>query len=109
MRGLTAAWLTGLAIVTWRQVHQGHHLPVPAVLAGVSGLFAGLALLADAAPSAARVITLTAWGLDIAGLLNVLPAGLFSEIQTAATASTAGAAENEGTLGPAKPPAVGMA
>lgn len=99
-RGLTAAWLVGLAIVVWRQVHVSHKPPVPAALAGVTGLFAGLALLSDAAPSAAGTITLVAWGLDVAGLLNVLPAGLFTQIQTAATASQPGV-DAGGTIGPA--------
>lgn len=92
MRGFTAAWLLGLAIVTWRQVHVSHRMPVPGALVGVSGLFAGLALIADVAPSSAKVVTWTAWGLDLAGVLNILPAGLSGQITQAEQASQPGPA-----------------
>jgi hypothetical protein len=52
-------------------------------------LFAGLALIADIAPQTRQVITLAAWGLDLAGLLKVLPAGLFGQVQTATAAEAA--------------------
>jgi uncharacterized YccA/Bax inhibitor family protein len=89
MRGFTAAWLLGLAVVTWKQVHASHHLPVPGALAGVTGLFAALGLVADISPSAAPVVTWAAWGLDLAGVLNILPAGLSGQISQSQTAETA--------------------
>jgi hypothetical protein len=85
--GLGGAWLAGMAITGWRQVRQSGHMPVPASLIAVTGLFVALGIIAEAAPSTARVVTLTAWGLDLAGLLRILPAGLFTEVQTAEQAS----------------------
>lgn len=96
MRGFTAAWLLGITVVVWKQVHFSHHLPVPGTLAGVTGLFAGLALIADLSPSAAPVVTLGAWGLDIAGVLNILPAGLSGQVTQAAQAETAASAPAAG-------------
>ena len=96
MGSLTLAWLTGMGITSWRQVRQSGHLPVPASLVAVTGLFVALGIVSEVAPVTARVVELTAWGLDLAGLLRVLPAGLFQEVQTAeqaqasAEASTAG-------------------
>jgi hypothetical protein len=81
--GLAGAWLAGTGIVAWREVRQSGHMPVPGALLGVTLLFAGLALVADIAPPARPVVTLLGWGLDVAGLLNVLPAGLFGQIQQA--------------------------
>lgn len=84
MRGFTAAWLAGMAIVVWKQVNQQHKLPVPGALAGVTGLFAALAIIADVVPQSRRVVTIAAFGLDLAGLLGVLPAGLSGQISTSA-------------------------
>jgi hypothetical protein len=81
--GLAGAWLAGVSIVAWREVHQSGHMPVPAALLGVTGLFAALSLIAEVAPGSRRVVTLAAWGLDIAGFMNVLPAGLFGQVQAA--------------------------
>lgn len=73
---------------------MSHHMPVPAALMGVTGLFAVLAVIADAAPATRPAVTMLAWGLDIAGLLNILPRGLYGQIgqaqQAEATASGAG-------------------
>lgn len=90
-RSLTAAWLAGEAIVCWRMVHQSHRLPVPGALLGITGLFLAMALVSDIVPRAATLISLTAWGLDVAAFLNALPAGLAGQItqseQSAAIAS----------------------
>ena len=83
MGGLAGAWLAGVSIVAWRETRQSGHMPVPAALLGVTGLFAALSLLAEVAPASRRVVTLAAWGLDVAGLLNVLPNGLFGQVQAA--------------------------
>jgi hypothetical protein len=87
VRGFVAAWLAGEAIVIWRMVHRDHRMPVPGTLLGISLLFAGLGLAAELAPRAAPVITLGAWGLDIAALLNALPAGLGGQLNQAADVS----------------------
>jgi hypothetical protein len=101
--GLAGAWLLGEAIVIWRQVHKSRRLPVPGQLLGITGLFAALALVADASGSARPVVTLLAWGIDLAGLLEVLPAGLLGDIQAAqsseATAEGEGAATGGGEEG----------
>ena len=80
--GFVAAWLAGTGIVVWRMVHQDHRLPVPGALLGITALFGALALTADVFPQTAGVVTLTAWGLDIAALLNVLPQGLGGQLAT---------------------------
>ena len=95
MGGLAAAWLVGEGIVCWREVRASGHMPVPGALLGVSALFLGLSLVADAAPRARGVVTLAAWGLDVAGLMQVLPAGLFGQIQQAQQASAK--AEGQGS------------
>lgn len=84
-RGLAAAWLVGEALIIWRIVHREHHLPAPGVLLGVSALFAGLAVAADVFPQAEQVIVLSAFGLDIAALFNLWPAGLGGQVTRAAS------------------------
>lgn len=86
--GFVAAWLAGEGLLVWRQVHRDHRLPVPGQMVAVTGFFAGLALVADIFPAAAGVITLTAWGLDVAGLLNLWPQGLGSQIDQSVTEGT---------------------
>jgi hypothetical protein len=104
VKGFVAAWLAGMGIVIWREVHASSHMPVPANLVGVTGLFAALALIGDAVPGAQTPVTLLAWGLDIAGFLNVLPAGLFGQIQTtAATENTATSGTAASISNPAAP------
>lgn len=104
MRGFVGAWLAGVSIVAWRQWNAQHHLPVPGALAGVSLLFAGMALLAEAVPASQQAVMWTAWGLDIAGLLNILPGGLgaqfgqLSKNQVAAQSANQAPAGNEGSL-----------
>jgi hypothetical protein len=95
MGGLTGAWLAGVSIVAWREVRQSHRMPIPANLLGVTGLFVGLMLIGDISTGARPVVTLLGWGLDVAGLLQVLPNGLFGQIQQAQ--SSEAAAEGETT------------
>lgn len=96
MAGFLAAWLVGEGIYAWRSVHKSGKPPVPGALLGVTALFAALAVVADVAPASRPVVTMLAWGLDIAGLLNVLPQGLSGQISkaTATSEQAAGAAQN---------------
>jgi hypothetical protein len=97
MKGaLAGAWLAAAGIVTWRQVRGGAHLPAPGGLLAVTGLFAALGLASDAWPVARPLIVITAVGLDVAGVLNLWPAGLGGQVQQAATASTSTAAPSGG-------------
>jgi hypothetical protein len=89
MGGFAAAWAAGEAIVVWRQVRSSGRMPVPGALIGVSALFLGLAVIADISPKARPVVTLVAWGLDVAGILNIWPAGLSGEVTQAEKASAA--------------------
>jgi len=98
MGGLASAWLLGEAIVIWRQVHQSHKLPVPGQLIGVTALFAVLGLVADSSPAARPVVTLLAWGIDLAGLINAWPAGLSGQVAQAETAQGPGTGQ-EGSAG----------
>ncbi len=97
--GLVAAWAAGMSIVIWRMVHKDHKMPVPGALLGVSGLFAGLALVSDVWPVSTPLVTAAAVGLDVAALMNVLPAGLSGQITAAEQASAA--AMGKGSPAPA--------
>jgi hypothetical protein len=83
MGGLAGAWLVGTGIVAWREVRSSGHMPVPAALLGVTGLFAALSLIADISAGARPVVTLLGWGLDVAGLFRILPAGLMGQYEKA--------------------------
>lgn len=106
MGGFVGAWLVGTGLVVWRQVHASHKPPVPGTLLGVTGMFAALALLADISPAARPAITWAAWGLDLAGVLNLWPKGLGGQVAQAqsneATATAGGAVAGEGSLGNAQ-------
>jgi hypothetical protein len=95
--GLAGAWLAGVTIVAWREVRSSGHMPVPAALLGVTGLFAALSLIGDISPAARPVLTMLGWGLDVAGFFQVLPAGLFGQIQKAQ--ATEARAENASAPG----------
>lgn len=106
MDGLAAAWLAATAIVTWRQVHHSHQLPVPGALMGVTGLYLVLSVLAEISPAARPVIVMGAWGLNVAGLLQVLPGGLYGQVQQAQAAEAAaqGQGGSPALAAPAGPP-----
>jgi hypothetical protein len=72
---LTAAWLFGLGLITYRNIARRHQPPIPGTLLAASGLFALLALAAEYQPAAAPA-ALAAWGFDLAALLNLLPGDL---------------------------------
>lgn len=82
--GLTAAWLFGLGLITYRSIARQHQPPIPGSMLAASGLFALLALVAEYQP-AAGAAALIAWGVDLAALLNVLPGGLFGPVQGSGT------------------------
>lgn len=91
MRGaLAGAWLFATGLVIWRQASGGAHIPVPGALLAVTGLYAGLGAVASLAPVSAPFITVTAWGLNVAGVLNLWPAGLGAQTQAAAAAGSGG-------------------
>ncbi len=66
------AWLIGNGIITYRQAKELHMPPSPRALLAASGLFVGLAILAEYRP-ARGVATAFAFGIDLAVLLQVLP------------------------------------
>jgi hypothetical protein len=74
--------VAGLGVVTWRYTRVSHRLIPPGVLLGITGLFAALGLLADYPPATGFAVAL-GWGLDVAALMNVLPAGLAGQVGTA--------------------------
>ena len=91
MKGaLAGAWLAGTGLVVWRQVRGGAHIPVPGMLLAVTGVFALLAVATDIYPRATPVVVATAWGIDLAGFLNLWPAGLGTQVQQAAATGTGG-------------------
>lgn len=85
--GLVAAWLAGMGIVIWRNVHRDHHMPVPGALLGISGLFAAGALVSDVWPATTGLVAVTFVGLDVAAFMQALPAGLSGQISQATAAS----------------------
>jgi len=70
--GFVSAWLFGMGIITWRYVAQQHRPPIPGSMLAASGFFALLALVAEYEPAAGAAM-LTAWGVDLAALLNLFP------------------------------------
>lgn len=74
-QALTAAWLFGLGLITYRNIARNHQPPIPGQLLAASGFFALLALLAEY-PPAAGAAALTGWGVDLAALMNLLPGSL---------------------------------
>jgi len=79
---LVAAWLVGAGVVTWRYTRVNKRLVPPGALLGVTGLFAALGLLAEYPPATSMAVLL-GWGLDVAAIMNVLPAGLAGQVDTA--------------------------
>ena len=97
MKGaLAGAWLASTGLVIWRQVRGNPHLPVPGTLLAVTGVFAILAVAGDVVPAAQPVITITAWGLVVAGVYNLWSAGLGSEVQETAASGTGSASAGAG-------------
>lgn len=74
-QALTAAWLFGMGLITYRNIARNHQPPVPGTLLAASGFFALLALVAEY-PPAATAAALTGWGVDLAALMNLLPGSL---------------------------------
>lgn len=103
MGGLAGAWLAGIAIVAWRESRQSGHMPVPAALLGVTGLFAALSLIGDISAPARPVVTVLGWGLDVAGLFQVLPGGLFGQVSRAQAAEAAAEGDSGTTTRKAPP------
>jgi hypothetical protein len=74
-QALTAAWLFGMGLITYRNIARNHQPPIPGSLLAASGFFALLALVAEY-PPAATAAALTGWGVDLAALMNLLPGDL---------------------------------
>ena len=72
MSGIVLAWLAGESLIIWRSVVKNHHLPVPGTLLGSAGFFAILAVVGQYEP-ARMAATATAWGFNLAAVLNLLP------------------------------------
>lgn len=93
--GLTAAWLFGMGLITWRYVAKQHQPPIPGSMLAASGLFALLALVAEYQPAAGAAAA-AAWGFDLAALLGLFPesvagpTGKTTAAEAAPTAKTTG-------------------
>jgi hypothetical protein len=72
MGGFAAAWLTAEGIVAYRALRARPRMVPPGQLLGVTVLFIGLDLLATAVPNARFPVTALAWGLNLAGLTQLL-------------------------------------
>lgn len=94
--GIVAAWLAGTAIVVWRSVHAEKRIPAPGLLLGISALFVGGALVADVYPPSESLVLAVLVGLDVAALLDVLPAGLGGQVTQAQQAQQAALAGTSG-------------
>ena len=109
--GIIAAWLAGESIVLWRIIHRDHALPAPGVLLGISGLFLAGAIVAEVMPKTETLVLATLVGLDIAALMNVLPAGLSGKLSQAeqASASAVGSGGARGASGTTQAPGTSTA
>ena len=95
--GLTAAWLFGMGLITYRFVVKQHQPPIPGSLLAASGWFALLALLAEYQPAAGAAAAI-AWGTDLAALLGLFPDSVAgpSSAKPKAAASKPSAAQARG-------------
>jgi len=122
MGGFVLAWFAGEAVVVYRWVKLKAP-PPPGALALASGVFLGLAVLAQYQP-ARTTATVTAWAFDLAILLQVVgkaPSGVTGWppnpitdpsvfMPTGTTAADSQPSAKTGTAAPAKGgPAVGSA
>ena len=99
--GFAAAWLLGTAIGVYRQVTRSHRMPVPGNILALQAFFAALALIGDVIPPARRVTVLLAWGLDIAGILQLLSSGpLAGQVATAQASETTASQPAQQTIPP---------
>lgn len=71
-RPILLAWLAGIGLITWRGVRVVHRPVSPGQYAAASGVYVLLALVAEWEPAAA-VAALTAWGFNLAVLLQLTP------------------------------------
>jgi hypothetical protein len=83
-------WIIGEGIIVYRQVKQNHAPPMPGALIASSGLFALLALLAEADRARTLAIMLAA-GFDVAAFMNLWPAVTNPGGSSAKPAPSAGA------------------
>jgi hypothetical protein len=86
MGALAIAWLLGEGLITWRSASELHMPPSPRQLLLASGLFVGLAVIAEYQP-AKNVATAFAFAVDLAVLLQVLPGSGTSSSIKAGSAS----------------------
>ena len=97
MGAFVMAWLIGEGIISWRVVKNTGAPPLPGQLLASSGIFAGLALLAEAEQARPFAVTL-AYAFDFAAFMNLVPAvtGGTGKVSAAApsgqTAAAAGGA-----------------
>jgi hypothetical protein len=91
VRGIILAWAIGEGIIIFRSVQRDHSPPVPGALLATSGLFALLAILAEA-EQARLLATAMAFGVDIAALMNLWGLGGKAPATTATATATAGKA-----------------
>jgi hypothetical protein len=89
-----AAWAIGEGIIGWRAFKTTGLPPVPGALLASSGLFAGLAVIAEF-ESARTFATVLAFGFDLAALVNLVPP-VTSGTGAASKAAPTGPAANEG-------------
>lgn len=94
--GIVAAWLAGEGIVIWRIVHRDHALPAPGVLLGITALFLAGALAAEVMPRSEPLVLAVLAGLDVAALMNVLPAGLGGQIEQTESATAKAEGQPQG-------------
>jgi hypothetical protein len=88
VRGVILAWAGGMGIMIYRAAVKDHKPPVPGQMLAATGLFVGLAALAEYEP-AASAAALFGFGVDIAILMQVLPGTTSKTTTKAATAATA--------------------
>lgn len=72
MGAFIGAWLLGEGIIVYRGWRSTKRPPVPGALLASSGLFLGLALLAESDRARPLAIAL-AYGFDLAALMNLWP------------------------------------
>lgn len=71
MGSFIMAWAVGQAIIIYRAIRDQGGPPWPGQMLAATGLFAAMAILAEAGPGARRTALLLTWGLDLAAFMNI--------------------------------------
>lgn len=71
MGAFVVAWVAGQAIIVYRNIRDQHSPPWPGQMLAATGLYFILAMISEMGQGPRQLSIMTAWGLNIAALLNL--------------------------------------